>query len=364
MKYIVPEYYYHFKCKCGECRRSCCDGWPVVMSIQEYYHLLGINCSDQLRTRLDCALKICSEPERDHYAQMSSDWHGICMMHREDGLCALQAELGENSLPEVCQLYPRRITRLNEYGEYSCSNGCERIIELLMNMNEPLRFYTEELSVSPEFEINLPIEKYEQYKKSLSIIQNRSISLPKRLIVLGNDICGTDIMIGKSDKLSHAFQVLHAINTYYACSMSVSDYCTASLDYFCIEDKEKLSEEDLNIMGEKYTWASKQLELILPNWQIIFEQLIVNHMFFNAFPYDDQLVKAEDTFLSLAVIYSFLRFNTLGNISGISDTGQMVDLFAAMFRLIEHSNFRYVVVNLMKAEKYPLSECVTELLSL
>ncbi|MBP1754493.1 MAG: hypothetical protein H6Q59_891, partial [Firmicutes bacterium] len=80
----------------SECRHSCCDGWPIRISMKEYYRLLGEGCSPKLRTRLDCALKLSSSPcfNTYTYAQIATDWQGICMLHQPDGLCALQSELG------------------------------------------------------------------------------------------------------------------------------------------------------------------------------------------------------------------------------------------------------------------------------
>ncbi|HWT77105.1 MAG TPA: flagellin lysine-N-methylase [Mobilitalea sp.] len=362
MKYIVPEYYKHFVCKCGECRHSCCDGWPIRISRKEYYHLLGIECSDKLRTKLDCALKLCHEPGNGNYAEISNDWRGICMLHREDGLCALQAELGANSLPEVCRLYPRNTKRLIDNCECSCSNSCEKVVELLINYKEPLRFEENELSISPEFDIMLPPQKYDLCIKSRSIIQDRSFPLSERFISLGNLLYGNDIYSKRSDNLSLAFQLLHVLDKYFESSISICDYCKESQDYYSIEGKEMLSEEDMNLIAKKHKSASDHLEVILPNWQIVFEELVVNHMFYNDFPYTGNLDHRNDAFLSLAAMYSFLRFNILGFMSDKTDPDKLVDFLAAMFRLIEHSNFKYIAMNLLKKEKYSAQDCVPQLL--
>ena len=364
MKYIVPEYYKDFKCKSGECRHSCCDGWPIRISTKEYYHLLGIKCSDKLRVRLDCALKICLEPSNVSYKQISTDWHGICMLHREDGLCALQVELGESNLPEVCKLYPRSTKNLTEIYNCSCSNSCEEVVELLLDLKKTLLFEEKDLLIEPEFIINLSTNKYECCKKSISIIQDRSLSLPERFITLGNFLYGTDIYLARPDNLSFAFQLLDVLDQYFEDSISICVYCKASQTYFGIDGKEKLSAEDLNTILLKYTSASEHLESILPDWQILFEQLIVNHMFYNNFPYSDNLLKVNDAFLSLTTMYSFLRFNLLGYMSDKTNSENLADYLAAMFRLIEHSNFKQIAFLLIIKEKYAAEDCVPQLLYL
>ncbi|MHB8131191.1 MAG: flagellin lysine-N-methylase [Mobilitalea sp.] len=364
MKYIVPEYYKNFQCKSGECRHSCCEGWPIRISTKEYYYLLGIKCSDDLRVRLDCALKICVEPSIESYKQITTDWRGICKLHREDGLCAIQVELGESSLPEVCQLYPRSTKYLAELYNCSCSNSCEAVVELLLNFKQTLLFEEKDLSIEPKFSINLSPNKYEYCKKSILIIQDRSLSIPERLINLGNFLNGTDIYLPKPDNLSFAFQLLTVFDQYFESSVSICDYTKASQTYFSIEGIETLSAEDLKNILEKYLLASDHLESILPDWQILFEHLIVNHMFYNNFPYSDNHKNLNDAFLSLTTVYSFLRFNILAYMSDKSTSENLVDYLAAMFRLIEHSNFKHTALHLFKKEKYAVEVCVPQLLYL
>ena len=38
---LVPDYYPSFVCKAGACRTPCCEGWPVTMSMGDYFRLLG-----------------------------------------------------------------------------------------------------------------------------------------------------------------------------------------------------------------------------------------------------------------------------------------------------------------------------------
>lgn len=384
MKYIVPEYYKDFKCKCGSCRHSCCEGWPIRISMKEYYRLLGINCSKKLRAKLDRALKICPEPSSSCYAEISHDWEGICLMHREDGLCSLHTELGENNLPEICRIYPRKAVHLSDNYECSCSNSCEEVVELLMGLKKPLLFEENDLPIHPKFEMKVPMLKYEACKNSISIIQDRSLSLPERFLVLGNHLAGNDVAndvssivandvaisssnnhyAKSSTDLSLAFQYLFTMDKFYESSISISDYCRSAQNYFSMDNKENLSEEDVNLINERYIAAANHLEALLPDWQVIFEQLLVNHMFYRTFPFTEGLANKDDAFLSLVAIYSFLRINLLGFMSDKSDLNQLVDFFAAMFRLIDHSDFDLIAVKLLKSMKYSATDYVPQLLNI
>jgi hypothetical protein len=235
-------------------------------------------------------------------------------------------------------------------------------LELLMNLKEPLKFEKNELSVDPEFETNLSPEKYKCCQKSVSIIQERSLPLPERFINLGNFLYGTDIYSKKPDHLSLAFQSLYAFDKYFENSISVRDYCKEALNYFGLSGKDKLSEKDTKVLKEKYILASLHLDTILPDWSILFEQLIVNHMFYNNFPYIDQHEQVHNAYLALVIMYTFLRFNILGYMYNKTNKETLIDYLAAMFRLIEHSNFKYIAVRIFKEENYSIFDCTLQML--
>lgn len=362
MKYIVPEYFKHFKCKCGSCRHSCCEGWPVRISMKEYYRLLGINCSKKLRTKLDCALRICSRPNPDSYAEISNNWNGICLLHREDGLCSLHRELGESLLPEICRIYPRRMVKLPESNLCACSNSCEGVVELLLELKYPMQFEERDLSINPKFEIKAPWHLMEECKNAINIIQDRTRSLPERIIILGNHLKGCEWSSKDTKELSLGFQYLYSLDKIYDRSISVNEYCSAAENYFSIDRKDTLTPKDLMLISEKYDLAARNLEVLLPKWQENFEQLLVNHMFYKVFPYTENLASKSDAYLSLVIIYAFLRINLIGFMYYETNKNQLVDFFAAMFRLIEHSDFDRVAVKLLKSMNNSVEDIAMQLL--
>jgi predicted permease len=40
--HLVPDYYPAFSCKMGACRHACCEGWPISVSMKDYFTLLGL----------------------------------------------------------------------------------------------------------------------------------------------------------------------------------------------------------------------------------------------------------------------------------------------------------------------------------
>ena len=97
--FLVPDDYADFSCKCGQCRHTCCDGWAVTFSREDYFRLLSVPCSPELRRKLDGALHLADDPTPERYAELLPNWEGHCPLQRADGLCALQAGCGEEAIP-------------------------------------------------------------------------------------------------------------------------------------------------------------------------------------------------------------------------------------------------------------------------
>lgn len=76
--FLVPDYFPRFACKVGSCRAACCQGWPVSVSMQNYFRLLGLDCRPELRRQLDCGLRPVDRPDADEYARFTPRYDGDC----------------------------------------------------------------------------------------------------------------------------------------------------------------------------------------------------------------------------------------------------------------------------------------------
>ncbi len=364
MKYIVPDFYLSFHCKCGECRHSCCEGWPVRISKKEYYRLLGVNCTKRLRTKLDCTLKLCPSPSEECYAEISSDWRGLCRMHREDGLCELQVELGEDNLPEVCRRYPRSTRRISDTLHSTCSNSCEKVIELLIEQKMLIQFTEVDLPLKPESEITFKPELSSLCSQSIQILQNRSMRLPERFLALADSCFGNPMGNKRPDQLSEAFQFLHLCNSYYESSDNLNGFCGAAKAYYHMGEAGTLSAELLEDIISRYHSASDHMELLMPDWQILFEQLLVNYMLYSGYPYISISEHTVDAYLSLVIIYAFLRFHVVRYMADKAGSDQPTEVLAALFRVICHSNFNQVTARLIRSLHSSLQDCMLQLIFL
>ncbi len=386
--FLVPDYYLKFACKMGECRSACCVGWPITISMKNYFHLLGLNCPKRLRQRLDCGLRIVDLPTEDEYARFEPRYDGNCPLRMEDGRCALHAELGDGILPDVCRLYPRGIRIENNSYECSCANSCEAVLELLMDKTDPITFSYQKLTLQmpPIFEresffetfgIELKIRLY-----LISVIQNRKLPLPKRIICLGDVLDRIDNATELSDRamldeilnqnptemsikrenrdvsiehLSFGLNIVEQmIEILDARSQSIRERGESALSYF---------REGENPTVQYYN-AKSHFDSMFPNWETFYENMLVNHIFFSQFPFQDRPENMHSEYIALCAVYATLRFLGLGSIAENNGRDGLIDTMAAAFRLIDHTEYDRYASRLLQRLKCTSAEQLYDLLCL
>lgn len=124
MKVYQPTYYPSFSCLAGACPDSCCQEWAVQVdeeSAQRYRALPG-PLGDRLR-------QVLTE-EGDTILQIQD---GRCPMWRQDGLCRIQAELGEAALCETCRNFPRLRHDYGDFVELGLELSCPEAARLILS---------------------------------------------------------------------------------------------------------------------------------------------------------------------------------------------------------------------------------------
>ncbi len=384
----MPDYYLDFSCKMGECRSACCVGWPISVSMQNYFHLLGVECRKELRNRLDCGLRVIDHPTEKEYARFEPRYDGNCPLRMQDGRCALHAEMGEDILPDVCRLYPRGIRVEDGIHECSCANSCEAVLEMLLEKKEPISFSSQKLTIRmpPNVERKSVFETLGLEQKIrmylISVIQNRTMPLPQRIVHLGDVLDRMDTALENRDKalldsileenpawendvhevndigaehldfgISVVEQMMEILDTR---SQSIRDCGEAALAYF---DKGENAVRN-------YLTAKTHFEALFPDWEIFFEHMLVNHMFFSQFPFQDRPESMHSEYVALCAIYAIMRFLGLGCMAEKREESVLIDGMAAAFRLIDHTEFDRYASHLLKRLNCTSREQLCDLLSL
>ncbi len=105
MAYTIktPAYINDFKCIGGKCELHCCQNWEIDWLEAEVDKLKNAECSDTLRKIVD---KSFEETRKGVFRIILGD-DGDCPFHdKNDRLCMIQKELGEEYLSYTCRSYP------------------------------------------------------------------------------------------------------------------------------------------------------------------------------------------------------------------------------------------------------------------
>jgi len=124
MKLFYPSYYKKFRCIAGACPDSCCHEWTVQVDDDkaDWYRSLPGELGDALRQ--------CMEDGEDGTVMINVN--DRCPMWRTDGLCRIQAELGERALCDVCRDFPRLRQDYGDFVELGLEMSCPEAARIML----------------------------------------------------------------------------------------------------------------------------------------------------------------------------------------------------------------------------------------
>ena len=137
MKIVKPSYFDTFRCIAGACPDSCCKEWDVLVDENKaaFYRTLPGDLGDRLR-------QVLKDEDGETYMTIENR---RCPMWREDGLCRIQAELGEEALCKTCRDFPRLTHDYGDFIEYGLELSCPEAARIILNAPSPV-FVTQEVS--------------------------------------------------------------------------------------------------------------------------------------------------------------------------------------------------------------------------
>lgn len=126
MKLITPPYYHSFQCLASACPDSCCKEWAVQVDEKSaaYYRTLPGKLGDELRSAM-------IEEDGDIILALTPDQR--CPMWRQDGLCKIQAQLGEEALCQTCRQFPRLRHDYGDFVELGLELSCPEAARLILS---------------------------------------------------------------------------------------------------------------------------------------------------------------------------------------------------------------------------------------
>ena len=188
-KYLQPSYVSKFQCDGRKCPANCCcRNWQVIIDDETYKKYSELETSQHELTK-----NLLPNKEREGFLINHVD--GKCPFMTSEGLCKIQLDHGEEYLSQTCLSYPRQLVNFGGIIERSLTPTCPLAAELLLN-SEQIKFEFAPV-VLPKWangmlivgETKTPEEFFphiiEIQITSVSILQERRLTLDQRLIVLG-----------------------------------------------------------------------------------------------------------------------------------------------------------------------------------
>ena len=178
MKLITPSYFDSFRCIAGLCPDSCCKEWDVLVDPDKatYYRSLSGPLGDRLR-------QVLTDEDGETYMMIEDR---RCPMWRHDGLCRIQAELGENALCKTCREFPRLTHDYGDFVEMGLELSCPEAARIIFESDYP-SYLTAELpeGEDPEYDeeaMEVLLRTREQIRqilkdKSRNVAETLAISL-------------------------------------------------------------------------------------------------------------------------------------------------------------------------------------------
>ena len=177
MLIIKPDYYDTFRCLASACPDSCCKEWAVQVdeeSAQRYLAIPG-ELGEHLRSSM-------VEEDGDTILALTPDKR--CPMWQEDGLCRIQAQMGEDYLCHTCKQFPRLRHDYGDFVELGLELSCPEAARLILEGSSSM--------VTTEF----PSDEESEYDKeamdilrrtrseALAFLDRGEVSIGKALAVL------------------------------------------------------------------------------------------------------------------------------------------------------------------------------------
>jgi lysine-N-methylase len=125
MKITKPSYFDSFTCIASNCPDSCCKEWDVQVDAAsaQFYRSLPGALGDDLR-------RLLKDEDGETVMTIVS---GRCPMWRQDGLCRIQAELGEDALCKTCREFPRLTHDYGDFMERGLELSCPEAARIILS---------------------------------------------------------------------------------------------------------------------------------------------------------------------------------------------------------------------------------------
>lgn len=378
---LVPDYMQNFSCIASKCEDNCCSAnWDVMVDRFTYKKYNSIK-DGKFKQLFDIYVKRNRQnPSDERYARIEFKKGKGCPFLSDDKLCTIQLAMGEESLSQVCAVYPRIINQINNKRiEMSTNMSCPQAARLALLKPKGIRFVENEESFDTRWHLFKVLDteseqaasKPERYFDKLrdftiEVLQNRSYNLADRLIIIGmfyrkaqeyvdsnraeeipqligyyTDLVRQESMGESLTKIQTQYtiqiQLLKQLADVHAMEgVSNSRYLECYSEFMRgIKYKDGA---DIEGITERYIKAyQKYYRPFMDQHEYILENYLVNYVFKNLFPF--RIGKSLfDEYVMLVIHYALIKMHLIG-MAGFHkglDLDIVIRLVQAFSKIAEH----------------------------
>jgi len=346
-----PQYYNEFHCTMNECKENCCN-YEWCISIDKSTYEKYLKSDNDLSAEVLKNIELISENPFEARIKITEE--GKCNFFTKDGLCRIHAEYGEDYLGKTCKSYPRKICNNAGSVEAFLEISCEAAAELILFDNRTIILQEEVWEHESPINISRIVESHKYVDTdyandifhliravSLIILQTKRYTIQLRLMILGLFISRIRELLqadndGKIDfsaiiELCESF--IKKTESGFYDAMTGQEILNVDLSInFIIEMFNILNEKNNEIIKRCIKQAYKGLgiingksienfhenynneyEIYFSDKEYIFENLLVNHIFSEGFPFNhrfrDNVMK---NYQEILVKYNLVKFLLVG----------------------------------------------------
>ena len=201
MRITKPAYYDLFRCLASACPDSCCKEWAVQVdakSSARYREMPGA-LGNSLRS-------VMIEEDGDIILKLNSDRR--CPMWQDDGLCRIQAELGEDALCHTCRQFPRLRHDYGDLVELGLELSCPEAARLILKDDSTDISEIIPGGESPEYDQEAMTVLLRTRQEALGLLARKQFTVGETLAILlvyghlaQNELDGGDMAVLDADAI-------------------------------------------------------------------------------------------------------------------------------------------------------------------
>lgn len=366
--YFQPQYVNKFKCDGSKCDAHCCGGWKIFIDKETY------NKYPQ-----DITAHMKFYPDRGEYL-IVLEGKKHCPFLNENKLCSIQLRYGEKFLSKTCATYPRITNHFDYFFERALIPSCPVAAELILFEREPMQFEFVEVSEETHsldgkflFQLTKSTDELKAHLieiqiAMISILQERTLSIDQRLIVLGFFVDKLGEIFSNFDedalkKLIAAYESKKFLAEQVPLMLRSVSFDRKKFEELMTELLEKMFDDNSSPQDKKFSTAvndalqhSADEKNFRAEYSTFFENYLVNELFMNIFPWklEGNVTQIFAVFVAEYKLFERITFSIY--LKGWGDKKNLIELASWLTTRFNHSEeYKQKILNRFKDADEPFS---------